>query len=109
MATWFGGAVWIGSWYLMYLEITRWHHVKPSLAFNADLDPGTGIRPHPGQALILLYIGCIAAPLAFVAGLVIQIRRRRVAPLKGSGGTAVNLESTVRVESTPRVCRCQAP
>jgi hypothetical protein len=28
-AKWLGGAVWIGSWYLMYLEITRWRHVKP--------------------------------------------------------------------------------
>lgn len=35
-AKWLGGAVWIGSWYLMYLEIRRWHHVKPSLAFNSD-------------------------------------------------------------------------
>lgn len=27
-AKWLGGAAWIGSWYLMYLEITRWHHVQ---------------------------------------------------------------------------------
>lgn len=40
-----GGAVWIGPWYLMFLEITRWHHVKPSLAFNSDPIPRTGIRP----------------------------------------------------------------
>lgn len=56
------GALWIGSWYLMYLEVTRWHHVKPSLAFNSDIAPGA----HPGQALILLYIACVAAPLAAV-------------------------------------------
>lgn len=28
-------AMWIGSWYLMYLEITRWHQVKPTLRFNS--------------------------------------------------------------------------
>ncbi|GAA0413473.1 hypothetical protein GCM10009530_77580 [Microbispora corallina] len=61
-----GGAVWIGSWYLMYLEITRWHHVKPSLAFNSDIAYGA----HPGQALILLYIACVAAPLLVLTTLV---------------------------------------
>ena len=28
---WLGLVLWAGSWYLMYLEITRWRHVKPSL------------------------------------------------------------------------------
>jgi hypothetical protein len=84
LTKWLGGAVWIGSWYLMYLEITRWHHVKPSLAFNADLHPGTGIRPRPGQPLVLLYITCVAAPLVVVAGWVMQIRTRRVAHTKRS-------------------------
>ncbi len=60
-----GGAVWIGSWYLMYLEITRWHHVKPSLAVNT---------PHPGQPLILLYIACISAPLAVLVSVVRYLR-----------------------------------
>jgi hypothetical protein len=75
-AKWLGGTVWIGSWYLMYLEITRWHHVKPSLAFNSDPAPGTGIRPRPGQPLILLCIACVVSPLVVVAGLVMQIRAR---------------------------------
>jgi hypothetical protein len=35
-----GGVAWVGSWYLMYREITHWHHVKPSLAFNLDIAPG---------------------------------------------------------------------
>jgi hypothetical protein len=82
LAKWLGGAVWLGSWYLMYLEITRWHHVKPSLAFNSDPLPGTGIRPRPGQPLILLYIACAAAPLVVVAVLVMQIRARHAG---GSG------------------------
>ena len=76
-AKWLGGAVWIGSWYLMYLEITRWHHVRPSLAFNSDPIPGTSIRPRPGQPLILLYLACVAAPLVVVVGAVMQIRVHR--------------------------------
>jgi len=77
VARWLGGVVWIGSWYLMYLEITRWHHVKPSLAFNSDPAPGTGITPRPGLPLKLLYVACVAAPLVVVAGWVSQIRARR--------------------------------
>ena len=62
LAKWIGGAVWAGSWYLMYLEITRWRHVKPSLAFNSDPLPGSGITPRPGLPLIMLYIACAVAP-----------------------------------------------
>ncbi|TVT35610.1 hypothetical protein FNH05_26055 [Amycolatopsis rhizosphaerae] len=68
-----GGAVWIGSWYLMYLEITRWHHVKPSLAFNSDVAPGA----RPGQALILLYVACVVGPLVVLAILVRGIVHHR--------------------------------
>jgi hypothetical protein len=61
---WTAAGVWAGSWYLMYLEVTRWHHVKPSLAFNSDPIPGTDIRPHPGLPLLFLYAACLAAPIA---------------------------------------------
>ena len=64
--TWLGGAAWAGSWYLMYLEITRWHHVKPSLAFNADIAPGA----RPGGPLLLLYGVCVAAPIVTVVSAV---------------------------------------
>ncbi|GIF47272.1 hypothetical protein DFJ67_6910 [Asanoa ferruginea] len=60
-----GSAVWAGSWYLMYLEITRWHHVKPSLAFNSDIAPGA----RPGLPLMVLYAACAASPLFALAGL----------------------------------------
>jgi hypothetical protein len=68
-----GGAVWAGSWYLMYLEVTRWHHVKPSLAFNSDIAP----KAQPGLPLILLYVACVAGPLMVLHGTVAQIRARR--------------------------------
>jgi hypothetical protein len=78
LAKWIGGAVWAGSWYLMYLEITRWRHVKPSLAFNSDPLPGSGITPRPGLPLILLYIGCAVAPLVVIAALVRQFSDARL-------------------------------
>jgi hypothetical protein len=77
LVTWLAGPVWLGSWYLMYLEITRWHHVKPSLAFNSDPIPGTDIRPRPGRPLILLYIACVVSPVVVVRAIVMQIRVRR--------------------------------
>jgi hypothetical protein len=66
LARWVGGAVWAGSWYLMYLEVTRWKHVRPTLAFNSDPLPESGIRPHPGLPLIMLYVACAAAPAVTV-------------------------------------------
>ena len=80
---WIGGAVWAGSWYLMYLEITRWRHVKPSLAFNADgikaaeAQLGNDITPRPGLPLNLLYVACAAAPLAVTAALARQFSGAR--------------------------------
>ena len=76
-AKWVGGAVWAGSWYLMCLEITRWGHVKPSLAFNSDLVPESGDRPHPGLPLILLYVACATSPLVVMAALAEQARSRQ--------------------------------
>jgi hypothetical protein len=73
---WLGCGVWAGSWYLMYLEITRWHHVKPSLAFNSDLVTDSGVRPRPGLPLKLLYVACAVSPLV-VATSMMQARGRR--------------------------------
>jgi len=64
LAKWLGCAAWAGSWYLMYLEVTRWRHVKPSLAFNSDPIPGT----------------CAAAPLTVIAVLVRERQTRRLPP-----------------------------
>jgi hypothetical protein len=75
LAKWLGGAAWLGSWYLMYLEVTRWHHVKPSLAFNSDLPHPPGQQPHPGMPLLLLYAACVAGPLAVAAGVVAHAGR----------------------------------
>jgi hypothetical protein len=85
LAKWLGCAAWAGSWYLMYLEVTRWRHVKPSLAFNSDPIPGTDIRPKPGLPLILVYITCAAAPLTVIT---VLIRERLIGRLPARGTTA---------------------
>ena len=74
---WLGCGVWSGSWYLMYLEVTRWHHVKPSLAFNSDLVPESGMQPRPGLPLKLLYVACAVSPLVVVATSMMQARGPR--------------------------------
>lgn len=74
---WLAGGVWVGSWYLMYLEITRWHHVKPTLVFNPGPPiPGTDIRPRPGKPLLLLYAACVAAPLTVMVATFTEVRTR---------------------------------
>jgi hypothetical protein len=60
----------------MYLEITRWRHVKPSLAFNPGPVQEGGVRPRAGLPLIMLYVVCAAAPLAVLADWVRQFTRK---------------------------------
>ena len=77
------GIVWIFSWYTIYLEIFRWHHMTRSLRFNPPPPPpGTDIRPGAGAPLIAACSGSVAAPLVFLAATMIE--RMRVSP----GGTA---------------------
>ena len=64
-----GGALWAGSWFVMYREIHRWHHVKPSMGFNYDIGPDA----HPGLPLILVYIACVVGPLLCLAGILLLV------------------------------------
>jgi len=78
------GIVWIFSWYTIFLEIFRWHHMTKSLRFNPPPPPpppGTEIRPKAGAPLIAVCFGRLAAPLVFLAATIIE--RMRVSP----GGT----------------------
>jgi hypothetical protein len=75
---------WLGSWYLMYLEITRWHHVKSSLAFDPGPPEVGRPRPRPGGPLKLLYAACVAAPVIATSALIVESRRVRAAGRQGS-------------------------
>jgi hypothetical protein len=61
------GIVWIFSWYTIYLEIFRWHHMTRTLRFNPPPPlPGTDIQPRPGAPLIAVCLGSVTAPLVFL-------------------------------------------
>jgi len=68
---WVSGAVWLWSWYTMYLEIFRWGHVTRRLRFNPGPPiPGTDIQPKPGLPLKVLF-GCFfVAPIVLLATLI---------------------------------------
>jgi hypothetical protein len=64
---WISGFLWLGSWYLMWLEVFRWEHVTRSLSFNAGPPiPGTNIHIKPGRPLKALFVCFYAAPSIFV-------------------------------------------
>ena len=72
------GIVWIFSWYTIYLEIFRWHHMTKSLRFNPPPPPpGTDIEPRPGAPLIAVCLGSVAAPLVFLAATIIERMRAK--------------------------------
>jgi hypothetical protein len=67
------GIVWIFSWYTIYREIFRWHHMTKTLRFNPPPPlPGTDIQPKPGAPLIAVCLGSVAAPLIFFAATMIE-------------------------------------
>lgn len=72
--------VWIFSWYTIYLEIFRWHHMTKSLRFNPPPPPpGTDIRPTAGAPLKAVCLGAVTAPLVFLAATIMeQVRGRPI-------------------------------
>ena len=72
------GIVWIFSWYTIYLEIFRWHHMTKSLRFNPPPPaPGTGTRSKAGAPLIAVCLGSVAAPLVFLTATMMERARRQ--------------------------------
>jgi hypothetical protein len=72
------GIVWIFSWYTIYLEIFRWHHMTKTLRFNPPPPlPGTDIEPRPGAPLIAVCLGSVTAPLVFLTATMIERIRAR--------------------------------
>ena len=72
------GIVWIFSWYTIYLEIFRWHHMTKSLRFNPPPPPpGTDIRPKAGAPLKAVCLGAVTAPLVFLTATTMERVRGR--------------------------------
>jgi hypothetical protein len=79
------GLVWVFSWYTIYLEIFRWHHMTKSLRFNPPPPlPGTDIQPRPGAPLIAVCLGSVAAPLVFLTATMME--RMRIRPVNTPPG-----------------------
>jgi len=62
-----GAAVvlWAGSWRIMHLEVTRWHHMDARLRFTT---------PSPGLPVITARVVAGAAPLAALGAAVLLAR-----------------------------------
>jgi hypothetical protein len=63
---WFTGAAWVLSWFVITLEIFRWHHMTPSLHVNAPVPPPGFPPPRPGEFLIGSILLSITAPPVFI-------------------------------------------
>lgn len=72
---WVSGTVWALSWYTMYLEVRRWHHLTPRFRFDPPPPAPGGVRPRPGRPLRALRVAAALAPLVFVATVVPRGRR----------------------------------
>jgi hypothetical protein len=70
---------WIFTWYTIYLEIFRWHHMTKSLRFNPPPPlPGFDTRPTAGVPLKAVCLGAVAAPLVFLTTTMVErVRARR--------------------------------
>jgi hypothetical protein len=65
---WVSGILWIWSWFTLWLEIFRWHHMTTSLHFNPPPPPpGSNITPQPGLALITVLACSVVAPVVFLS------------------------------------------
>ena len=68
------GAAWIISWRIVYLEITRWHHMSRTLRFTGP--PGA----KPGLPVRTIRILAIAAPIAFLASFFVRPKKTDFSP-----------------------------
>jgi len=82
-ALWGSGLLWVLSWFALYLEIYRWHHVTPSLHLSPPAPPpGTDIQARPGEFLIAVLGSSALAPAVFVVLLLRESLRALVRPPK---------------------------
>jgi len=58
--------LWAGSWRIIHLEVTRWHHMDSRLRFTT---------PSPGRPVIMLRIVAGAAPATALAAALLLVKR----------------------------------
>jgi hypothetical protein len=69
--------LWAGSWRVMYLEVTRWHHMDSRLRFIAPSTLPGGPVPRAGLPVRLARLAAIVAPPTALASASLL---RRLAP-----------------------------
>ena len=70
------GVVWLLSWFGLWLEVFRRHHVTKSLRLDPPAaPPGTDRPAQPGGFLLAVLVGPAVAPLTFLTAVVVDRAR----------------------------------
>ncbi|GAB3147435.1 hypothetical protein GCM10027258_40810 [Amycolatopsis stemonae] len=69
--------LWAGSWRIIHLEVTRWHHMDSHLRFIPPPVPPGSPAPSAGLPVIMALTVAAAAPLVTLAAAVLLWRKRR--------------------------------
>jgi hypothetical protein len=77
LVRWASGLLWIGSWFLMVLEVFYWHHMTRSLRFDPTPPPGVHGEGHPGGPLVAAWVVALVSPLVFFVSTVSLLWSRR--------------------------------
>ncbi len=86
-------AIWVLSWFCLYLEIFLWHHVTTSLHLHGPQVPPGFPKPQPGEFLLAVLAGSALAPLVCLTAMTVDWVRRRSARRTGLGNReAVSLD-----------------
>ncbi|QYN18973.1 hypothetical protein [Amycolatopsis sp. DSM 110486] len=68
-------AAWAGSWRIIHLEVTRWHHLDSRLRFTPPPAPPGSPTPHAGLPVIAALVVAGAAPLVSVVAVRLLLGR----------------------------------
>src|SRR2546423_14960925 len=71
------GLLWAASWWVIYLEIHRWHHMTPGLRLNPPPTPSGYPPAKPGEFLIGAIVASVVAPVVCAVLLALSWTRRR--------------------------------
>lgn len=69
-------ALWAGSWRVIYLEVTRWHHMDAHLRFTPPPALPGYPPPSAGLPVIMARATAITAPLVAVASALLLVKSR---------------------------------
>lgn len=70
-------ALWAGSWRVIYLEVTRWHHMDSRLRFTPPPVPPGSPAPQAGLPVIMALVVAGLAPLVALVSALLLVKARR--------------------------------